>query len=426
MNRYPALWPSFVPTEQQGDDSICAVSASGTRIRFADGQELLCATSGLWNANLGYGNAAVASAIGAAARDASYLSVFRTENNYARQAAVELIEMIGQPHLGRVMFSTSGGAANDLATKIARQHFVMHNEPLRRVIVGLKNSYHGLTFGSFALTGQELNQQVYGVDQRHVRHVPPNSIEALTILLEAQGNQIAAFFLEPVLGTGTVVLDEAWLSVLFHFRERFGFLIVADEVATGYGRTGTMLATSTWPEQPDILILSKGLTNGTCASAAVVVSSEVAAAFSDTGLGIVHGETQAGTAVSCSAISATLREFRRLGAVANGQKVATHLSSGLAQIQGRLPATSTLVGKGLFLTLRIQRPDGADVQTDDIAQIVRHIRDEGAIVYPGFGGIQLIPALVFNSSAVEELLGAIERGVSRWCNAQIFVGAGSR
>lgn len=417
MNTYGALWPSFVPKDRDGLPEYCAVSAAGKRVRFADGRELLCATSGLWNANLGYGNSAIAQAIYEAASSASYLGTFRVSNAYAEEAAQDLTDLAARPEFGRVVFSTSGGAANDLAMKVARQHFAMRGS-LRRTIVSLNNSYHGLTFGSFALTGQPLQQELYGVDQRSVRHVPPNSIEALQSLFRNQGEQIAAIVVEPVLGTGTVPLETAWLDALFELRDEFGFLIVADEVATGFGRTGPMLATSEWTQSPDMIILSKGLTNGTCGASAVLISHEVAGGFHNSGLGVVHGETQAGTAISCAAIGATLREFDRLGAIANAERVAQRLHVGLANLRENLDLGTSVRGKGLFLTLKVEDDDGREIGSEDVAGIVDAIRSFGVIVYPGLSGIQIVPALTYQESEVDELCSAIEDGMRSWISSR--------
>ena len=99
-----ALWPYLLAPSAHGDDSLCAVSALGHRVRFADGRELLDGASGLWNVNLGYGNAAIAAAVGAAVADASYLGAFRYENAYARRAADDLVGVAGTDHYSRVLF----------------------------------------------------------------------------------------------------------------------------------------------------------------------------------------------------------------------------------------------------------------------------------------------------------------------------------
>nr|WP_223183138.1 MULTISPECIES: daptide-type RiPP biosynthesis aminotransferase [unclassified Streptomyces] len=401
------------PTDLHGRDDLCAVSADGVRIRFADGRELLCGSSGLWNANLGFGNRAVADAAAEALRTASYLSVFRYENVYARQAAEALVEVAGPDHYGRVLFSTSGGAANDLAMKVARHYQALRNSAARKLVVGLRGSYHGLTFGGFALTGEDLGQQMYGVDQRFVRHVTPNEPAELTALMERQGGQIAAVVVEPVLGSGAVPLTDEYLTTLLKLRDEHGFLLVADEVATGFGRTGTFFASQAWPSPPDLLIVSKGLTNGTSAAAAVLAARHVSDAFDETGSVLVHGETQAGTPVTCASILATISEMRRLDAVAQARRLGSRMAEGLAALVAEHPYVTDTTGVGCFRSLRVASRDGSGqpLPQSEVPALVAAIREAGAIVHPGVNGIQLIPALTYTDSDLDELFSCVREGL---------------
>ncbi len=180
VDRHPhALWPAMVPYTAQGRSDLCLKAAYGTRVRFADGRELLCGTSGLWNVNLGYGNEAIAEATARALRDASYLGSWGYENVYSRAAAEAIVQIVGLGDSARVLFSTSGVAANDLAMKVARHYQVLKGAPDRRLIVGLRDGFHGMTFGAFALTDGRLGQEMYGVDRRLVGHLPANDVEAL-------------------------------------------------------------------------------------------------------------------------------------------------------------------------------------------------------------------------------------------------------
>ncbi|WP_050514585.1 daptide-type RiPP biosynthesis aminotransferase [Streptomyces rimosus] len=408
------LWPALLPVEHHGDDTLCAVSAQGVRVRFADGRELLDGSSGLWNTNLGYGNQAVARAAADALLDASYLSVFRYENAYARRAAAALIEACGPGHYARVLFSTSGGAANDLVMKVARHYHALRGEPRRKIVVGLRASYHGLTFGGFALTGEDLGQQVYGVDQRLVRHVTPNEPAELATLLARQGTQTAAVVVEPVLGTGAVPLTEEYVAELLRLRDAHGFLLVADEVATGFGRTGALFASERWPAPPDLLISSKGLTNGTSAAAVVVASRAVAAAFDEVGAVLSHGETQAGTPVTCAAILATLSEMQRLDAVAQGRRLAVRLDAELDELVAGHPLVSHTQGVGLFRSVRLITADGAPFPQAEVPALVGAIRAAGAIVHPGLNGVQLFPALTYTPAELSELLECVRAGLDAY------------
>ena len=327
-NRPPALWPSLLPMSDHGRDDLCVISAAGVRLRFADGHERLCATSGLWNVPLGYGNPVIADAIARTAHDLSYGSAFRYENAQARAAAEALVARCGIDRYHRIIFSTSGGAANDLVIKLARHYQVLRGHDRRKIVVALTGSYHGLTFGGFALTGEPLGHQLYGVDQRLIRHVDPCDATAFTALMERIGAQVAAVVVEPVLGSGTVPLPVDLIDAIGRARQTHGFVLVADEVATGFTRTGPMFASDEWAIPPDVLIMSKALTNGTCAAAAVAVGPEISAAFTRHAALLVHAETQAGTAITAAAILATLTELDRIDAVATVADLTPRLEHG--------------------------------------------------------------------------------------------------
>ncbi|WNI16180.1 daptide-type RiPP biosynthesis aminotransferase [Actinacidiphila sp. ITFR-21] len=417
-----ALWPAFLAPADQGRDDLCAVSARGHRVRFADGRELLCGTSGLWNTNLGYGNEAIAQAIAEAAHDASYLHVFRYENTWARRAADALVEAAGPEHYARVLFSTAGGAANDAVMKLVRHYHLLQGGPRRQLVVGLKGSYHGLTYGGFALSGDDLQQQLYGVDQRLVRHVTPNSPAELADLMAREGRRVAAVVVEPVLGAGTLPLTSEYTDALLSLREQYGFLLVADEVATGFGRTGTFLATHRWSAPPDVLLLSKGLTNGTCAASAILTSHAVADAFTRHDSVLVHAETQAGTALTCAAVLATLAETRRLDAVENGRRIAESLTAGLHALAAAHPAATSVTGLGLFQTLHLVQPDGRALTGPEVAALVDAVRREGALVHPAPSGIQLVPALTYTEAELAELLDCLDRGLTSYFGADTGAG----
>ncbi|OEJ39801.1 aminotransferase [Streptomyces agglomeratus] len=406
-----ALWPSLLAPSDHGRPDLCAVSAEGVRVRFADGRELLDGSSGLWNTNIGYGNRAIARAAAEALTDASYLSVFRYENTYARRAADELVELAGAEHYGRVLFSTSGGAANDLVMKLARQYHALRGEGRRKIVVGLRGGYHGLTFGGFALTGDDLGQQVYGVDQRLVRHVTPNDPAELVTLLARQGAQIAAVVVEPVLGSGAVPLTDDYLATLLALREEHGFLLVADEVATGFCRTGDFFATERWPARPDLLIASKGLTNGTSAAAAVLASRQVAGVFDEADAVLSHGETQAGTPVTCATILATLAEMCRLDAVGLSHRLSALLDERLAALAASHDLVTGSTGAGCFRSIRLRTPDGQPFPQAEVPALVAAVRAAGAIVHPGVHGVQLFPALTYTEADLDELLDCVRTGL---------------
>ncbi|WP_244176066.1 daptide-type RiPP biosynthesis aminotransferase [Microbacterium oxydans] len=404
----PALWESLTPPSMWGRLQEHAVAAAGVRVRTADGITRLCATSGLWNVPLGYGNEAVADAVGAALRSASYLSLFRSSHSYAQEAAEMLLARAGD--YARVIFATSGAAANDLTMKLVRQAAALKGAPQKNLVVGTQGGYHGLSYGAFALTGEALGQSVYGVDRRAVRHVSPHDGGAqLRTLFAREGDRIAALVLEPVQGSGAIVLDEEFLATVAEIRASFDVVLVADEVATGFGRTGLLFASERWAVAPDVLLLSKALTNGAAAASAVLVSAELCDVFDSRDAMFVHAETQAGTPASCAAILAAASEFDRMDALRLSQELGAALDGTITRIAAH-PNVVDTGGIGCFRSVVLAR-DGRPFDGGEIAGVVAAVRKAGAIVQPGPGCIQVIPAYLYGRTELDELETAILHGI---------------
>jgi hypothetical protein len=389
------------------------VSARGRRVTYADGSTRLCATSGLWNVPLGYGNEAVSDAVARATRDASYLSLFRAPHRLAEEAADALVDFAGGHAYERVIFSTSGGAANDAMMKLVRQYWAIQGDPARTVVIGLRGSYHGTMYGSHALSGDALLQPLYGLDRRSVRHIPHDDLgDQLDLLLRREGARVAAVVVEPLLGSGAIPLDRPFVDRMLALRDRHGFLVVADEVATGFGRTGRLFASEDWTAPPDVLVVSKALTNGATAASALLVGPRVARAFVRERAMFVHGETQAGTPVAAAAVLAVLAELRRMPVLA----VVDSLGRRLATLAGELVRdgyADARTGLGCFLGLRVS-DGGSPVSGESVSALVASIADAGAIVHPGPSAIQLIPAYTYDVHDLAVLDTAVRSGIDAW------------
>ncbi|MCG8654525.1 daptide-type RiPP biosynthesis aminotransferase [Yimella sp. NH-Cas1] len=406
-----ATWTSLRPADELLPQHRRITASNGHRIHTADDREILCGTSGLWNVNLGYGNRHIADRVHEALIGSSYAGTFRHGSPAVEQASRLLLDL-PRHRYGQVIHTVSGGAANDLVMKLVRQHHLLVGQPGRKIVVSLTDSYHGLTFGAHSLTGEALEQRAYGVESRMVRHIPANDRQALTQLVERLGTQIAAIVVEPVQGNGTVVLDPAFVEDLGRCSDRYGFLIVADEVATGYGRTGPMLATDEWQVAPDIAILSKGLTNGTLPAAAVLVADHVHEPFRSRRSMLIHAETQAGTAVTAAAITATLEEFDRMDALSSGVRVAARLDARLREWSAQDPHVAGTSGTGCFRSVRLLGAQGDPLAQSEVDPLIDAIMLAGARVHPGPSGIQLVPALTYSDDEVDELIHTVRAGVT--------------
>lgn len=394
----------FVPPSTY-DAAPRPVSAHGTTIRYSDGTTRLDGIAGLWNVPLGYGHRGVADAVHAALLDASYLTHFRATHAWADRAGSALLEVAGPRHYNRVLHSTSGSAALDSVVKLVRQYQLLRERTNhRRLIVALKGSYHGTTMGAMALTGEDLGQRAYAVDTRLVRHVDHQHPQELRDLLAREGDRVAAIVIEPVQGSGTVVVGEGFLAAVEEGRREHGYLVVADEVATGFGRTGRMFSSQGWSEQPDLLITSKGLTNGTQAASAVLMSQHVSQVLDESDSPFMHGETQAGAPAACAAILATIEAFREEGVLDRGAQVAARLDTALLDLAAQTGATTT--GKGCFRSLVLPDLDGQDA-----TELVSRCRRAGAVVQPGPSCIQLVPSLIYAEDQLDSLLDRVGNAV---------------
>jgi adenosylmethionine-8-amino-7-oxononanoate aminotransferase len=409
-DRYP-LWEALTPPSRFGDPARTAVRAEGTRVLFEDGDWRLCANSGLWNVNLGYGNAHIADAVAAALRDTSYLSLFRGGHRPAVHASRRLLDLAGPDRYGRVAFATSGGSANDQTMKIARQYWSLRRQYRRRIIVGLRGSYHGLTYGSHGLTGMALGQSYYSVDRSLIRHVAHDDPAELRDLLAREGERVAAVVVEPVLGTGALPVPPHMLDALDELRAEHGFLLVADEVATGFGRTGPVFASSRWRRPPDMMLVSKAVTNGACAVAATLVSHEICATFERHDAVLTHAETAAGHPATCAAILATLDEMDRLDVFAKGPALAAELTRVIDDLSDH-PLVAGDGGAGCFRAIRL-RLGGRDLADAAVARVADEIRAAGVIVAPGPSCIQLSPALVYDAADLADLENGLRLGLDR-------------
>lgn len=415
MSAPHVLWPAMVPASTAFPPEHVVVGAAENRIEYADGSTRLCATSGLWNVPLGFGNPAVAEAVSRAMHDASYSSLFRSSHRHAQIAAERLIELADPVRYHRVIFATSGGAANDCAMKIARQYWTQKGAASRSIVVGLRGSYHGTMYGSHALSGDDLLQEVYGVDRRSVRHVSSRDGGAeLETLLRREGSRVASVVVEPLLGSGAHALSDEFVARLLELREKYGFLIVADEVATGFGRTGPMFATGDWPAAPDVLILSKALTNGAMGAAVLLVGPRVASDFVRGGWTLVHGETQAGTPACAAAIVAVIDELHRIDSESMVRALATELS-GLADRWESDGLVSTVTGSGCFVGLGLRDQDGGALSGSEVLRAVSAIASHGVLVHPGPSCIELIPAYGFSGDELRELDSAVRAGLAQTC-----------
>ena len=401
---------SFTVPSMMSSAKRSIVDAQGIRLKFADGVSAICATSGLWNVSFGYGNVCIAKHLERALHSLHYATLFRYSNEYAEHAAQLLTDAVGDNYQA-VIYATSGSSLNDAAVKFARQTAALKGEMSRRLIVTFKGSYHGMTMSSMALTGEALGQSMYSVDTRFVRHLSIEDHREWEHFFERYGNQVALVILEPMLGSGVFLPSSKVLETICELRREYDFLLMSDEVATGFYKLGPFAACMQWPCMPDLIGFSKALTNGTVASSMLVISKKAWSIFVERDCPFMHGETQAGSPVSAAA---TVGVFEYMGQCRVEQCV-NHVSHSISSICENLAVRYNLVhrGRGLFHFLGWGNSSWWNLLMDKgirdpIWHVVDFFRDRGIVVQPSIKGIQIIPQIVSTDKdlfLIEEALG---------------------
>jgi len=427
---YP-LWHPMTDMARFLSDPVTIVRGEGVMVYDEDGRDYISATAGLWNVTCGFGRPEIAAAITEQLERLPYGTLFRFANEPAVRYARRLVDLLPAP-LTRVFYSSSGAAAVDTALKLARRYQRLEGRPDKRLVACLSKGYHGTSIGAMAVTGEDLEQAEYGVDREQVRVLPTperfrcpacagqpacalTCIEPLTELLHRESERIAALIVEPVLGSaGVIELPEPWLLAAQRLCAEHDVLLIVDEVATGFGRTGAMFATEPLGLEPDLMTMSKGITSGYLPLGATAVSERVHEAFARRGAVFAHGETQAGNPLACAAALATLDVLEAEQLVARAQSVGAHLQAGLRRLLDH-PHVGDVRGRGLMLGVELvsDRETRAPVPFPTVLATLDACAREGLLVHPAPSGFSLFPPLVLDRAQAERIVATLENVLGR-------------
>jgi taurine-pyruvate aminotransferase len=284
------LWHPF--TQQKTYDAErMIVSGEGAFVTDVRGRRILDGFSGLWSINLGYGRREVAEAISAQLDLLPASSLFGQGHPLAAELAAELARR-APGGLERVFYSVQGSQAVDTALKLARLYFRARGEAQRTIVVTRDRAYHGTSFGGISVQGLPALRLPFEPTLPDIRRIAAPyeyrcrlcagsctlaCADELEGVVAVEGaSRVAAIIAEPVLGSGGVIVPpDGYLARLREICDRHGILLVADEVMTGFGRTGRQFAVEHWDVVPDLLLVAKGLTAGYMPLAATITTREV-------------------------------------------------------------------------------------------------------------------------------------------------------
>ncbi len=406
------LWHPFTPMrEWLAEPPLVIDRADGNYLIDRQGNRYLDGVSSLWVNVHGHAHPALNAAISDQLSRVSHSTLLGLSSTPSILLAERLVSL-APPGLTRVFFSDSGSTAVEIALKIAFQYQQLRSAPARTKFLALKHAYHGDTIGSVSVGGIDTFHKIFHPLLFHTIHVEP-TISALRAAFAQHGPELAAFILEPMVqGAGGMLLSPpGLLAQARSLCSDSGVLLIADEVATGFGRTGTMFACEHAGVTPDLMAVAKGLTGGYLPLAATLATNAVFDQFLGTPgerLTFFHGHSFGGNPLGCAAALASLDLFEKDQVLANLPPKIARLRTRLADKVAPLPSVFQIRQRGLMVGIELRRSPSQPYPPEDAigARVCRLVRRHGVILRPLDSVVVLMPPLSITPEQIDLLVDA--------------------
>ena len=403
-------------------------SGKGAWVTDATGRQLLDGFSGLWCVNAGYGHESIVEAASRQMRELPYATgYFGLGSEPAARLAAELAERT-PGDLNHVYFTLGGSDAVDSAVRFIRYYFGARGEPQRDQFISLEQGYHGSTTVGAGLTALPVFHQGFGLpfpwQHKIASHYPYRnrassdaeiiaaSVAALkSKVAEIGSDRVAAFFAEPIQGSGGVIVPpRGWMKAMHDTCRDLGILFVADEVITGFGRTGPLFASSEDEIVPDLMTVAKGLTSGYAPMGAVFLTEHVYQTIAD-GAGaapVGHGFTYSAHPVSAAVGLEVLRLYEQGGLLENGRLMGARLQEGLNSLRDH-PLVGDVRGRGMLAAVELVTDKEAKTPLPGAAEPGRRIFDrawDNGLIIRAFaqGVLGYAPALCCTADDIDAIV----------------------
>lgn len=396
-------------------DAPVMVGAKGCTLWDADGKEYLDFSSQLCNVHLGFQDQRVIDALVAQAQQLCYVSPVYLSEPRARLA--ELIAEIAPGDLNQSYFVVGGSEANEAAIQIARLCTG------RTKILSFYRGYHGATYGAHSVSGG-ISRHAAGLGIPGVVHVLEQDADHVDQIIQLEGpDNVAAVILEPIrVGDGVAMPPPGFLPRLREVCDRYGVLLVFDEVVTGFGRTGKWFACEHWDVVPDIMTLAKGLNSGYAALGAVVVSDRAAAHFQENT--IPFGFTNGGQPLAFAVAIAVIEALRADGLVERSARLGEGMLDELRRMQSRHPSVGEVRGLGVMAGIELVKNSRTreplvpplaprNVSTPSVLDgFKKHMLDRGLIAPIGGNVLRLYPPLCVTEEELRRGLAIVDEALA--------------
>jgi putrescine aminotransferase len=425
------IHPQHHPSDHQ--TPIVFVSGQGVMLRDADGKEYIDGLASLWNVNAGHGRRELAEAAADQMQRLAFTSAYVGLTNEPAVRLAERLLGLAYPNMSGVYFTTGGAESNETAFKTARYYWRRQGMPSKTKIISRWHAYHGVTMAAMSATGIPVFHKMFQPIVPGFVHIlpsypyryPGSNAEALEEAIVREGaDTVAAFIAEPVMGAGGVIPPAPdYFPRIREICDRHKVLFIADEIITGFGRTGRWFALGHWGVQPDIVSFAKGVTSAYLPLGGVLLSKEIHQAIQTAPPAdrYMHAATYSGHPTCCAVALRNLDIFEREGLVERAGAMGARLLAGLQTLRG-LPTVGDVRGLGLMCGIELVTDKGTNAPAMGIGgRVLAEARKRGLISrirggqtgdYPIGDTICIAPPLVVTEAQVDRIVEILRESIA--------------
>ncbi|MDQ0469761.1 aspartate aminotransferase family protein [Labrys wisconsinensis] len=428
-NNLEAFWMPFTANRQFKANPRLFVSAKDMHYRTADGREVLDGTAGLWCCNAGHSRPRIVEAIQNQVAELDYAPAFQMGHPKAFELSSRLIQLTPKG-IDHVFYTNSGSESVETALKMAIAYHRVKGEGSRFRLIGRERGYHGVNFGGVSVGGIVGNRKMFGtlltgVD--HIRHTHDLTRNAFSrgqpeygaefaedlerVIQLHDASTVAAVIVEPVAGsTGVLIPPKGYLERIRAICDKYGVLLIFDEVITGFGRLGQPFAADYFGVTPDLMTTAKGITSGVIPMGAVFVKKEIHDAFMNGPEHLIeffHGYTYSANPVACAAALGTLDTYQEEGLLTRAAELADHWADGVHSLKD-LPHVIDTRNLGLIGAIELEPIAGQPTKRAFTAFLDAY--EKGLLIRTTGDIIALSPPLIITKAQIDQLFDTL-RGV---------------
>src|SRR5215471_3673135 len=405
----------------------------GSTLYDVEERPYLDAMAGLWNVNTGYGRAELAEAAAEQMRELPFSSAYGAFGHAPGSLLAAKLAELAPGDLGVTYFASGGAEANDSAFKVARLYWSLRGRPEKVNIVARMSGYHGLTYGATSATGLPMFWEGIGPLAPGFLHAPaphPYRYEgegapgegyarALEqVILDAGPETVAAVVAEPVQGAGGVIVPPPdYFPQVREVCDRHGVLLIADEVITGFGRTGTWFAMQQWNVTPDLMVFAKGVTSGYLPLSGVILTEQVHETLKTMSSALPHGFTYSGHPVACAVALRNLELIEEEGLVGRAADLGRRLLPRLEELRSH-ELVGDVRGLGLMAGVELVRDRLTRAPFEPAQGVGRRVQLAAladGVIFRSLPGdvIALCPPLVITEDQLDRVVDVLDRAIGR-------------